>query len=62
MKVGDKVSRVPECLYGNDSQDIRQLRKRKFHDGTIVYIHPQGRYYTVEFDLGLGKVRESYTK
>lgn len=28
--------------------------------GTVVYIHPEGRYYTVEFDLGFYKFRESF--
>lgn len=28
--------------------------------GTVVYIHPEGRYYTVEFDLGFYKFRECY--
>lgn len=28
--------------------------------GTVVYLHPVGRYYTVEFDLGLYKFRECY--
>ena len=29
--------------------------------GTVVYIHPEGRYYTVEFDLGFYKFRESFS-
>lgn len=28
--------------------------------GKVVYIHPKDRYYTVEFDLGLYKFRESF--
>ena len=28
--------------------------------GKVVYIHPLRRYYTVEFDLGLYKFRESF--
>lgn len=29
-------------------------------DRPVVYIHPQGRYHTVEFELPGGKVRESF--
>lgn len=28
--------------------------------GKVVYIHPEGHYYTVEFDLGFYKFRESF--
>lgn len=28
--------------------------------GKVVYIHPEGRYYTAEFDLGFYKFRESF--
>ena len=30
-------------------------------EGTVVYVHPCGRFYTVEFDFFGRKVRESYT-
>lgn len=30
-------------------------------EGEIVYVHPLGRFYTVEFDFGGTKVKESYT-
>lgn len=60
MNIGDKVTRIPNFLMGHEQSPIREAAKPL--TGTVVYIHPQGRYYTVEFDLGLGKVRESYTK
>ena len=44
---GDTVTRRIEATY----------RKAT---GTVVYIHPEGRYYTVEFNLGLYKFRESF--
>ena len=28
--------------------------------GRIVYVHPKGRYYTVEFPMPRGNIRESY--
>lgn len=59
MKVGDKVSKVPETLY--DAVNYWKMDRRE-HVGTVVYIHPKRRFYTVEFDINGGKIRESYTK
>ena len=59
MKLGDKVSRVPETLY--DTVNLFKGGRRE-HVGTVVYIHPKGRFYTVEFEIGGEKFRESYTK
>jgi len=33
---------------------------KELYPGTVVYIHPLNRFYTVEFDGKNGKVRESY--
>lgn len=60
MNIGDKVSKIPEFLLGNETSPLRQ--KISPQTGTVVYIHPKGRYYTVEFKIGDGKVRESYTE
>lgn len=60
MNVGDKVTRIPHFLMGHEQSPMRETAKPL--TGTVVYIHPQMRYYTVEFNLGLWKVRESYTK
>ena len=30
------------------------------HKGVVVYVHPRGRFYTVEFDFAEGKLRENY--
>lgn len=59
MNVGDKVSCIPDFLLGNETSPLRQ--KVSPQTGTVVYIHPQGRYYTVEFEMGDGKVKESYS-
>lgn len=50
---------------------VGQIVKETFHciiminppilTGEVVYVHPLGRYYTVEFDFGGNKLRESYT-
>lgn len=59
MKVGDMVKRRPLTFheYG-ESGDGKAPGKAM--TGRVVYIHPQGRYHTVEFELPGGKVRESF--
>ena len=43
MKIGDKVSRAPD--YGTGENPSKR------ETGKVVYIHPAGRYYTVEFEF-----------
>lgn len=55
LKVGDKVKRRPETFH--DPEEGRWAMM----EGTVVYIHPEGRYHTVEFSFGYGrKARESF--
>ena len=57
MKVGDVVTRVP--TYGRVVAASEVSVKAE--TGTVVYIHPELLYYTVEFEFGLGRrFRESY--
>lgn len=55
MKVGDRIGHM--CpTYGDSHGDAD-----KKYPGVVVYIHPQRRYYTVEFDMGNGmRCRESF--
>nr|WP_326184234.1 hypothetical protein [uncultured Oscillibacter sp.] len=57
MKLGEIVTRYPEtfCELDDKARSTRQPMK-----GEVVYIHPQGRYHIVEFELRGGKVRESF--
>ena len=51
MRIGDKF-RAP--IYPS-------VRERKLEEGTIVYIHPEKRFFTVEFITETGiAIRESY--
>nr|DAI07149.1 MAG TPA: hypothetical protein [Caudoviricetes sp.] len=53
MQVGDRVCRAPTC--GERGPALPPTR------GRILYIHPERRYYTVEFYMPRGrKFRESY--
>lgn len=54
-KIGDKVTEI--CYNGT----VAMSRNRTRDEGTIVYIHPYGRFYTVEFNYNGNRVRESYT-
>lgn len=57
MKIGDKVTMVPETLLEESSDGKRYKRPMK---GMVVYVHPKGRYYTVAFDTRGGPIRESF--
>lgn len=57
MKLGQKVMRLPETFTDND-EGKKSIRRPMV--GRVVYIHPKGRYHTVECELGGGTVRESF--
>lgn len=57
MKLGDKVTRWPETIRDPLAE---KGKPRTSMCGNVVYIHPQGRYHTVEFELPGGRVRESF--
>lgn len=53
MNVGDKVRKPIE--YGMSGGTLLGPVP-----GTVVYVHPSGRWYTAEFKLDGGTVRESF--
>lgn len=53
MKVGDTVPNQTMQAYVTG-------HKLKAFPGVCVYIHPDRTYYTLEFNLPGGKVRENY--
>ncbi len=52
VRVGDTVQRRPISFSDSDAKNARLLR------GTVIYVHPAGRFHVVEFEKG---VRESFT-
>lgn len=54
LQIGDKVVQRPTC--GDHEQPVKV--------GRVVYIHPEKRFYTLEFEFesryGYGTFRESY--
>lgn len=50
MQIGDRKT---EVIHMGQDHGVTKT-------GTVVYIHPERRFYVVEFDLGDCKIRESY--
>lgn len=61
MQVGDMV-RVPALIrqVGACSPDDAPPAETELLRGRVVYIHPKGRYFTVEFEFGKHKLLESF--
>ena len=59
IRLGDRRSVHPITFAPGETKD----GKKKTATGRVVYIHPQGRYCTLEFEVGLRepvKLRESF--
>ena len=50
MKIGKRSTEV--LCFGDECG--------RTYTGTVVYVHPEGRYYTVEFIFGRRRFRESF--
>lgn len=59
LRLGMKVYRKISCGVGWGSDSTSELQQKR--TGSVVYIHPEKRYYTVEYRLPKGTIRESYT-
>ena len=61
MQIGDMV-RVPALIrqVGAWRPDDVQPQEAELLRGRVVYIHPKGRYFTVEFEFGKHKLLESF--
>lgn len=55
VRVGDTVTRQAISFSG-----ASEGYGRKTRTGTVVYVHPQGRFHTVEFGFSRGSVRECF--
>ena len=54
MEINERVSEKTKTLTTD------RTGEKEFRQGRIIYVHPLGRYYTVEFPVGSGFVRESF--
>lgn len=57
MKVGDRVVRCPVTVCGYDEHCKQTVKKMP---GTVVFIHPDGRFHSVSFETPGGKIIESF--
>lgn len=56
MQVGDKVRKVPSHALPEEGH-----RHTTPVEGTVIWVHPKGRFYVVAFPVpGGGTIRESY--
>ena len=64
VKIGDKKEFVPEAFNGQIKVKNPATGKEcaKSVIGRVVYIHPAGRYYTVEANLDGRVIRESFRR
>ena len=56
LKVGQIVKRPVPVLKdpGGVSTTIRKM------EGEVIFVHPKGRFHTVEFEYGRGKLKVTY--
>lgn len=57
MEIGDRVRREPVTFMLSEEKGPGH---RPTVEGTVVWIHPKGRFHTVEFHTPGGPVRECF--
>ena len=65
MQLGDPYPFTPSAFEGEaeakqDKKSKQTYRKPRRLTGRVIFIHPAGRYFTVEARCGLGYIRESF--
>ncbi len=61
MRVGDKLTWTPSGFdHEVSGQRADKQRKLRSVTGRIVYIHPAGRYYLAEAQVGGAVIRECF--
>lgn len=56
--------KTPKVKVGDIVMERIMLDKGKStipYKGTVIYVHPEGRFYRAEFQLPGGKVREAFS-
>ena len=64
MKLGDKITKRTvwtEVADGFHHNGGANLTNHESVTGTVVYIHPRGRFYTLEFKFPRGSFGESFS-
>lgn len=61
MQIGDKVIRTPYTVgEGIPVGTVNSRNSGRPMRGTVVWIHPKGRFHVVEFEVCGRKLRESF--
>lgn len=61
MRVGDTVrKKISSSSTGGYTGGRAYVEESIVRTGKVVYVHPQGRYYTVAFALPDGTIKECY--
>lgn len=60
MRLGDKILFSPSVVADEYDAQRGATRRRPVVEGTVIYIHPQLRYYTLEYVVNGYALRESY--
>lgn len=59
VKVGDLVTRKLGFAIASDNANAREAQRR--YTGTVVYVHPKGRFFVAEFSFrNDAKIRVSF--
>lgn len=59
MNVGDPISFVPDAwIHGQGAETV--LKRTAHVKGRVIYVHPKGRFYVVEGEVGGRTIREAY--
>lgn len=58
LNIGMHCLVVPEFAFQEDGHTSPKSKKK--HWGTVIYIHPLGRFAVLEFSFPTGKIRESF--
>jgi hypothetical protein len=59
LKVGDVVKKRISCSDTSGTNGALDM-ERVVRTGKVIYVHPRGLFYTAEFNLPDGTIRESY--
>lgn len=58
MNVGQRVRVISDILWDDNLSGTKTAAKQRA--ATVVYIHPQNRFFTVEYQTRGGPVRECF--
>lgn len=60
MSIGDQITKPIDWMDEAEVVGGHRLSKQTSLTGTVIYIHPKLRYYTLEFKLPHGSFRECF--